>query len=178
MSDRGEIGSARPLRVGVIGSGGALDERTADAARRLGAALAERGAVVVCGGLGGVMAAAAEGASGVGGTVLGILPGSDPAAAAAGVSLPLATGLGEARNALVVRASEAVVAVAGGWGTLSEAAFCLKLGVPLFGLHDRLPAELPFERGQDPEEVAERATRAALARRAGAGGAAPVGGGT
>lgn len=171
------MGAARPLRVGVIGSGESLDERTVDVARRLGAALAARGAVVVCGGLGGVMAAAAEGARRAGGTVIGILPGFDAGAAAAGVSIPLPTGLGEARNVLVVRASEAVVAIAGGWGTLSEAAFCLKLGVPLFGLRDRLPRELPLERGDEPETIAEWATQAALARRSvGAGGAAPAGG--
>jgi uncharacterized protein (TIGR00725 family) len=72
------------------------------------------------------MEAAAAGARDAGGTVLGILPGSDAGAAAAGVSIPIPTGLGEARNVLVVRSSEAVVAIAGGWGTLSEAAFCLK----------------------------------------------------
>lgn len=150
----------------MIGSGERLDPETAEAARRVGAAVAKGGAVLVCGGLGGVMSAAAAGAREAGGTVLGILPGSDAAVAAPGVSIPIPTGLGEARNVLVVRASEAVVAIAGGWGTLSEAAFCLKLGVPLFGLRDHLPAEMSIERVDDPEEAAERALREAAHRRA------------
>jgi hypothetical protein len=166
MRDQEDAGRGRPLRVGVIGSGSRLDRETAEAARRVGAALARGGAVLVCGGLGGVMEAAAAGARDAGGTVLGILPGSDAGAAAAGVSIPIPTGLGEARNVLVVRSSEAVVAIAGGWGTLSEAAFCLKLGVPLFGLRDHLPAEMSIERLDDPEEAAERALRAAGRRRA------------
>lgn len=155
---------SRPLRIGVIGSGSA-DEELVAVARRVGRAVAEAGAVVVCGGLGGVMAAAAEGASAAGGTVLGILPGQDPDDAAAGVTLPVATGLGEARNVLVVRASEAAIAVAGGWGTLSEAAFCLKLGVPLVGIRDRLPAELPVERFDEPEAAVARALERARERR-------------
>ena len=81
------------------------------------------------------------------------------------MTIPIPTGLGESRNVLVVRASEAVVAVAGGWGTLSEAAFCLKLGVPLFGLRDHLPAELPIQRLDEPERAAELAVRAARRRR-------------
>jgi uncharacterized protein (TIGR00725 family) len=112
------------------------------------------------------MEAAAAGARDEGGTVLGILPGSDADAAAPGVSIPVPTGLGEARNVLVVRSSEAVVAIAGGWGTLSEAAFCLKLGVPLIGLRDHLPAEMSIQRLDDPEEAAERALLAAGRRRA------------
>ena len=111
------------------------------------------------------MKAAAEGAAEAGGTVVGLLPGEDPSHAAAAVTLPLPTGLGQARNALVVRSSEAVVALAGGWGTLSEAAFCLKLGVPLLGLGDRLPDEIPIERSHDPEEVVELAIERAAARR-------------
>jgi uncharacterized protein (TIGR00725 family) len=155
----------RPPRIGVIGSGGPLDERTADLARRVGAELGRRGAVLVCGGLGGVMQAAADGASRAGGTVVGLLPGDDPSRAAAGVSIPLPTGLGQARNALVVSSSESVIALAGGWGTLSEAAFCLKLGVPLLGLRDELPHGLPIERLEDPEDAAQLAIERAVARR-------------
>ncbi len=166
MTAQEDAGRGRPLRVGVIGSGSRLDPETAEAARRVGAALARGGAVLVCGGLGGVMEAAAAGARDEGGTVLGILPGSDADAAAPGVSIPVPTGLGEARNVLVVRSSEAVVAIAGGWGTLSEAAFCLKLGVPLIGLRDHLPAEMSIQRLDDPEEAAERALLAAGRRRA------------
>lgn len=167
MTERRSGVSDRPYRIGVIGSGGSIDEATAAAARGVGAALAERGALVVCGGLGGVMAAAAEGAAAAGGNVLGILPGAAAGAAAPGVSIPLPTDLGEARNILVVRTSEAVIAIAGGWGTLSEAAFCLKLGVPLLGLRDTLPAALPIERVRDPEAAVRRALELAAERRTG-----------
>ncbi|MFQ5889409.1 MAG: TIGR00725 family protein, partial [Gemmatimonadota bacterium] len=110
-------GRERPLRIGVIGSAEA-DEDAMAVARAVGCGLARAEAVLVCGGLGGVMAAAAEGAAAEGGTVVGLLPGDDARAAAPAVSIPLPTGLGEARNTLVVKASEAVIAVAGGWGTL------------------------------------------------------------
>ncbi len=156
----------RPYRIGVIGSGDA-DASIADAAKQVGRAIARAEAVVVCGGLGGVMAAAAEGAAEQGGLVLGLLPGDDPNAAAPGVSIPVPTGLGEARNALVVKASEAVVAVAGSWGTLSEASFCMKLGVPLVGLLAELPAEFAIERFDDPAEAVARALERAQARREG-----------
>lgn len=163
-SEGSETPFPRPIRIAVIGSGEADAEAMATAAR-VGRALARAGAVLVCGGLGGVMAAAAEGASQEGGTVIGILPGTDSGTAARGVTVPLPTGLGEARNVLVVRAAEAVIAVAGGWGTLSEAAFCLKLGVPLVGVRDHLPAELPVERIEDPEAAANRALELARAHR-------------
>jgi len=138
-----------------------------EAAKQVGRAIARAEAVVVCGGLGGVMAAAAQGAAEQGGQVLGLLPGADSAAAAPGVSIPVPTGLGEARNVLVARASEAVVAVAGGWGTLSEASFCMKLGVPLVGLLTELPAEFAIERFDDPAEAVARALERAQARREG-----------
>lgn len=158
---------SRPVRIGLIGSS-SLQPDLADVARHAGRAIAEAGAVLVCGGLGGAMAAAAEGAASVGGTVVGILPGDDADAAAPGVTLPLPTGLGEARNVLVVRASEAAIAVAGEWGTLSEAAFCLKLGVPLVGLRDRLPRSLPIERFEEPAAAVARALERAREARKGA----------
>jgi uncharacterized protein (TIGR00725 family) len=89
---------------------------------------------LVCGGLGGVMEAACRGAKGAGGTTIGILPGSERAAANAFVDVAVPTGLGEARNALVVRAADAVIAVGGGYGTLSEIALALKAGKPVVGL--------------------------------------------
>lgn len=156
----------RPLRIGILGSA-AVSPELAEVARRTGRAVAERGGLIVCGGLGGVMGAAAEGAAAAGGFVVGLLPGEDPAVAAPAVTLPIATGLGEARNVLVVRASDAAIAVAGGWGTLSEAAFCLKLGVPLVGVRDTLPGSLPIERFDDPEPAVARALELARERRAG-----------
>jgi uncharacterized protein (TIGR00725 family) len=154
----------RPLRIGVIGSAVATEEGAA-VARSVGRALALAEAVVVCGGGTGVMEAVAEGASAAGGTVLGILPGDDPARAAPGVTLPVATGLGEARNALVVKASEAVIAVEGEWGTLNEAALCMKIGRPLVGVRDRLGEAFPIERFEDPAAAVARALELASARR-------------
>lgn len=154
----------RPLRIGVIGSGEA-EREVLVAARAVGRALARAEALLVCGGLGGVMSAAAEGASEEGGAVLGILPGDDPGEAASGVSIPVPTGLGEARNALVVKASEAVIAVSGEWGTMSEAAYCMKLGVPLVGVLDSLPEEFDVDRFRDPAAAVARAFELAQGRR-------------
>jgi uncharacterized protein (TIGR00725 family) len=100
----------------------------------VGRALGERGVALVCGGLGGVMEAACRGAKGAGGATIGILPGSDRAAANEFVDVAIPTGLGEARNALVVRAADAVIAVGGGYGTLSEIALALKAGKRVVGL--------------------------------------------
>jgi uncharacterized protein (TIGR00725 family) len=119
--------------VAVVGAGEA-GEGLAALAEEVGRELAARGAVVVCGGLGGVMAAACRGARAGGATTVGILPGADRAAANPWVDVALATGLGEARNALVVRAADALVAVGGGHGTLSEIALALKAGTPVVGL--------------------------------------------
>ena len=148
----------------MIGSGEATDEQ-ATTARAVGVALARVDAVTICGGLGGVMAAAAAGAASEGGVVIGFLPGSDPGAAAPGVSIPIATGLGEARNVLVARASEAVIAIAGSWGTLSEAAFCRKFGVPVIGLTSELPPELLEKTVTGPLEAVARAVELAEANR-------------
>ena len=119
--------------VAVIGPGEASAEEELSG-EMIGRALAERGAIVVCGGLGGVMAAACRGAAAAGGTSVGILPGPDRAAANEWVSVAIPTGLGELRNGLVVRAADAVIAVCGGSGTLSEIALALKTGVPVVGL--------------------------------------------
>ena len=119
--------------MAVVGPGAASPEQEA-AAEEVGRLLARRGAVVVCGGLGGVMEAACRGASREGGTTVGLLPGLDRGAANPFVSVAVATGLGEARNALVVRAADALIAVGGAYGTLSEIALALKAGKPVIGL--------------------------------------------
>ncbi|MEA2672497.1 MAG: hypothetical protein QOG45_2717 [Chloroflexota bacterium] len=125
---------ARPVLVAVCGPGqaGAEEERLAE---EVGRRLAEAGAVVLCGGLGGVMAAAARGARAAGGLCVGLLPGDDPQDADPEVGLALPTGLGELRNGLLVRACGAVVAIGGAYGTLSEIGFALRLGRPVVGLH-------------------------------------------
>ena len=104
---------------------------------------------MVTGGLGGVMAAACRGAVGAGGVTVGILPGAERRAANEWVTVAIPTGLGELRNGLVVRAADAVVAVGGAYGTLSEVALALKTGVPVIGLHTW--AIDGIERVQSPE---------------------------
>jgi uncharacterized protein (TIGR00725 family) len=123
-----------PPYVAVVGAGGEVSGCVLADAEAVGAELARRGAVVVCGGLGGVMAAACRGARAEGGVTLGILPGVDRADANEWVSVAVATGLGELRNGLVVRSADAVVAIAGEYGTLSEIALALKAGRRVVGL--------------------------------------------
>jgi len=123
----------RVLHVAVVGSGSA--ERDALLmAEEVGRLLATRGAIVLCGGLGGVMEAACRGAKSVGGMTVGLLPGSDRREANAWVDLAIPTGLGEARNALVVRAADVLIAIAGEFGTLSEIALALKTEKPVVGI--------------------------------------------
>ena len=155
----------RRLRVSVVGAGTASPEE-AEMAEALGRALGKAGAVVVTGGLGGVMEAASRGCVKEGGLTVGILPGGEAGSANPWVRIPLATGMGEARNALVVRAGEAVVAVGGGWGTLSEIALARKMGraVALLGTP---PGHLSLPRMVSPEAAAEWALGQARAARCG-----------
>ena len=119
--------------VAVCGASVATPEEGA-AAEAVGRLLALRGAVVVCGGLGGVMEAACRGAASAGGMSVGLLPGDDPDAANAHVTLTLTTGLGELRNGLIARVCAGMIAVGGAYGTLSEVAFMLRLGRPVCAL--------------------------------------------
>ncbi len=121
------------LHVAVVGAGDA-DPGLAATAELVGQGLAEAGAVIVCGGLGGVMAAACRGARSAGGTTIGLLPGTDRRAANQWVQIAIPTGLGELRNGLIIRAVDVVVAVGGEYGTLSEVALALKTRVPVVGL--------------------------------------------
>ncbi len=119
--------------IGGIGTG-EPDRTTEDTAEGVGRLLAERGAVLICGGLGGVMEAACRGARSAGGVTVGILPGTERRHGNAYLDIALPTGMGEMRNALIVRASDALIAVAGEFGTLSEIAFALKTGVRVIGI--------------------------------------------
>ncbi len=123
----------RPRLAGVIG-GSRADEATAQVAERVGRVLAEAGCIVVCGGLGGVMEAAARGARDAGGDVIGILPGASTQDANPFVTHPVATGMGHARNVILVHTADFLVAVGGEEGTLSEIALGLKAGKPVFGI--------------------------------------------
>jgi len=119
--------------VGVVGPGDASTAELA-LAEEVGARLVDLGATIVTGGLGGVMEAACRGAKSRRGLTIGLLPGLDRSEANGWVDVAIATGLGELRNALIVRTSDALVAIGGGAGTLSEIAFALKLGRPVIGI--------------------------------------------
>ena len=121
------------MRVSVIGASAPPDEAVEDA-REVGRLLAERGHTVVCGGLGGVMRAACRGASEAGGHTIGILPGEDRDAANEYVQTAIATGMGHSRNALVIMNGDAVIAVDGAGGTLSEVGFSSVYSRPIAGL--------------------------------------------
>ena len=138
--------------IAVIGGGTCTAEETAVAVET-GRLLAQHGAVLVCGGLGGVMEAAAKGAKANGGTTVGILPGADPAAANAHIDVPLATGLGEMRNFLIVRTAHALIAIGGGVGTLSEIALAQRIGKPVVGLHDSFRNALDIPRVANAAEA-------------------------
>jgi uncharacterized protein (TIGR00725 family) len=153
--------SGRSVYIAVCGPD-PCDAEVGAQAEEIGRLLAEAGAVVVCGGLGGVMEAASRGAAGADGTVIGILPGSDRIAANPHLTLSIPTGMGEMRNTLIVRAADALIAVAGEFGTLSEIAFALKTGVPVIGLNTwelgkrGTPVDA-FARASSPAEAVERA---------------------
>ena len=118
------------MRIAVCGPGTATDEEL-QLAVAVGRLLAERGSVLVCGGLGGAMAAACRGAKEAGGVTIGIIPGYEERAANPWVDYVICTGLGQARNALVAATGQALIAVGGGWGTLSEIALAARLGRPV-----------------------------------------------
>lgn len=124
---------ARAPYIAVVGTGQATPEQAA-LAEEVGAGLAAAGAVLVTGGLGGVMEAACRGARSKHGMTVGLLPGDDREAANGWVEIALATGLGELRNGLIVRAADCIVAIGGGAGTLSEIALALRLGKQVLGL--------------------------------------------
>ena len=166
---RGRNGGGAAPTIAVIG-GSSADEAALQAAEAVGREIARAGAMLVCGGLGGVMEAACRGAASAGGLTIGLLPGTDPAAANPAVRVPIPTGLGHFRNFLVVRAAAGVVALPGAAGTLSEAAMARTLGKPLVtlrGLASGSPvssplAAVPGARTADsPAEAVEMVLRGA-----------------
>ena len=151
---------SRKLQVAVIGKGTA-NEVLEPLAETVGRRLAEARAIVVCGGLGGVMEAAARGAHGVDGAVIGILPGEDPGEANPHVTHVVATGIGHARNLAVVASADAVIAIGGEWGTLAETAFARRLGRPVVALRSWQVSGEGTMAGAPGIEVASSATEAA-----------------
>jgi len=140
--------------IAVIGGSSCTQDEWA-LAHETGRLLTDRGAIVVCGGLGGVMEAAAQGAKSNGGVTVGILPGTDPAAANAYIDVPLATGLGEMRNLLIVRVAQALIAIGGGIGTLSEIALAQRTETPVIGLHDSFRNAIEMPRATSAAEAVE-----------------------
>jgi uncharacterized protein (TIGR00725 family) len=125
--------SNKTFFIGVIG-GGDVSAEIAALAEAVGREIARRGSVLICGGLGGVMEAACRGASGAGGLTIGILPGDNRRAANPWVKIPIVTGIGYARNVAVVKSSQAVIAIDGSYGTLTEIGYALQSGIPVIGL--------------------------------------------
>ena len=121
------------IQIGVIGAGQCSKE-IEQLAEEVGKEIARNKATLVCGGLGGVMEASAKGAKQEGGNTIGILPGVSFEDANPFIDIPIVTGLSHARNVLVVRSSHALIAIEGGYGTLSEIAIALKIGKPVVGL--------------------------------------------
>jgi uncharacterized protein (TIGR00725 family) len=151
---------------------GASDATSAEVvvAEEVGGLLAEAGCVLVCGGLGGVMEAAARGCDEAGGIAVGLLPGADPAAGNRFLRVVVPTGIGEARNALVVGAAEAVIAIGGGFGTLSEIALAARTGTPIIGIDTWSPRRPgtpdPVIPAASAREAVDLALHEAAARRA------------
>jgi uncharacterized protein (TIGR00725 family) len=152
-----------PPQISVVGSAGGSQEMLDDA-EAVGRGIAEARAVLICGGRTGVMEAASKGCTEAGGTAIGVLPTLSAADANPYVSHAIATGIGEARNLAVVASGDAVIAVGGEWGTLSEIAYARKIGRPVVSLRswplrNRTGSELGIVEAESPEE----AVRAALA---------------
>ena len=153
--------------ISVIGESQTTPE-VALLAEQVGRELASRGATVACGGLGGVMEAVCKGAKSADGTTIGILPGNDPGDANRWVDLPICTGLGYARNVIIVKTGRAVIAIGGAYGTLSEIGHALGDGIPVIGLgtwalarHGRedgaiIPADGPVDAVDKVLKAAER----------------------
>ncbi|SYZ73670.1 conserved hypothetical protein [Candidatus Zixiibacteriota bacterium] len=145
--------------IAVIGAG-KCSKKMKDMAEDVGRTIAAGGGILVCGGLGGVMEAAARGAKAKKGLTIGILPGDDKEAANEFIDVAIPSGIGEARNLIVIRTADAIVAMPGKFGTLSEMAFGLKLGKPMVSLSAWNISD-DVERFEDPVAAAERALKLA-----------------
>jgi uncharacterized protein (TIGR00725 family) len=153
--------SERPVQISVIG-GAVADEEILAHAEAVGRGIAEAGAVLLCGGGGGVMEAASRGAREAGGVVIGILPDSSPGDGNEHLSHAIATGIGHARNLAVVASGDAVIAIGGEWGTLSEIALARRLERPVIGvdtwtLRHRAGTDLGITEAKDAAEALELA---------------------
>lgn len=148
--------------IGIIG-GATASKAQLEAAYKVGSLLAKQQAVVVCGGMGGVMEAACRGAKENGGLTVGILPGSSAREGNRYLDIPIVTGLGYARNAVVVQTAQAIIAIGGKYGTLSELAYAAQYGIPLIGL-STWKVRLPMKHVQTPAEAVRLALQSARER--------------
>lgn len=163
------VSSREAVYVAVIGPGDDATDQEAEIARQVGSLLAARDAIVVCGGLAGVMAAACQGAADRYGLTVGLLPGRDRAMGNRHLSVVLPTGMGELRNGLVVGVCDAVISIGGSWGTLSEIALAVRSGKPTIviggwkveDLSDRRAGHL--YRAASAEQAVEKALELAVA---------------
>ncbi len=137
--------------IAVIG-GSETTEKNLKIAEKVGSMIAEKGAILITGGLGGVMNAASKGANKANGLVIGILPTTDKESSNPYVDIPIATGMGEARNIVIARTCDCAIAIDGKYGTLTEIAYCLMFGVPVIGINTwEIPA--PLIKAQNAEEA-------------------------
>jgi uncharacterized protein (TIGR00725 family) len=156
--------SPRRIRIGVMGAGECSPEVFAQA-EQVGKLIAQRGAILICGGRGGVMEAAAKGAKATGGVTVGILPESDDSGANPYIDIPIVTGMGNGRNVINILSSQVIIAISGGYGTLSEIALALKTRTPVVALHSwnlsahlrSLSADPLFFNASGPEEAVLKA---------------------
>lgn len=150
--------------IGVIGAGDATGE-VYEAAVEAGREIARRKFTLVCGGMGGVMEAACRGAKSEGGLTVGIIPGELKDEANPYVDIPVVTGMGHGRNIIVVRSSDAIIAIGGSFGTLSEIAFALRLGIPVIGINT-WDVSSEIIQAENPREAVELAAGLVDARAA------------
>ena len=155
-----EAPAERLPRIGVIGAA-SCTAKQARAAGETGRLIAEAGAVLICGGGPGVMAAACRGACQAGGLTVGILPGGSAGDANPYVKIPIVTGMGYARNVLVVKSSQAVIAIGGRYGTLSEIAYAAQFDIPIIGL-GTWKVRAPIKHVRTPQEAVRLALKLAV----------------
>ncbi|HUF13625.1 MAG TPA: TIGR00725 family protein [Longimicrobiales bacterium] len=168
MRERHESGPLPPearMRIAVSGSGVCETEIAADA-EAVGRALAEADVVLLTGGRTGVMEAACRGAHLAGGMSVGFLPGGQAEEANPWVTVPVPTGMGQGRNILVARSADALIAIAGGWGTLSEIALARKLEIPVVLLRPTIAKGLGLPIAESPQEAVTMAIELGRSRRA------------
>lgn len=146
--------------VAVIG-GAETTQENLEVAEQVGSLIAEKGAILITGGLGGVMNAASKGAHKANGLVIGILPTTDKEGANPHVDIPIVTGMGEARNIVIARTCDCAIAIAGKYGTLTEIAYCLMFGIPVIGINT-WEIQAPIIRAQSAEEAVSLAFKKIL----------------